>query len=633
MLSDGGEYLAYGYDKLEDGTYSFVLIMSGIGSYTDDTQPAVFVKSYTSVDADGEAADAVTLLCGGEEKDFIVSELDGTVYDLDELNKGDVIIYRTNYDNEITCIDILAEMYLCEGTTRIDYEERWIADIYCPDAWDSDYDFDTEVELYYGVIEIAEDDHLFMLEYDNYWYEPVRFSIDDTANVYVYDYTKSANNALYTGDTDDIEETVIPYSMRDYDYGVIWDEMDYNTINYAFIKAVAGKVTDIFVINAPEDGVMDSVDTTSDAYTANYGIIDSVDTGGNTVRIITSQGEAKEFSVGGDLTADIVSDMIHDNETGEKNDIENRLCIYEYSGSAITKIEISPAEYIFGEKYNAEIGMLGYTKLSDSVAMLDVTEIDEGIVNVVDSENFVDDVSYDAAACGWVEDGYKFVILTGGWWDGYSEDTQTAVFVKAFEDTNDDGEAVTCIDVLYDGAEKNFELDSSIDVEGISKGDVIVFEADNNVISVLDVIMYTGVCEGTTRADYDTTGYWLDLYYPDSWYDAEFDFGVIVDKTSTDFTITDYGATDSVGNERWYDITDETTVYVYSYKEPATSALFAGNKSNILKTSVQSAAKDDDDNIIWEEINEYGVNYAFVHAVDNEAKEVFVIIGPGDNDY
>ncbi len=633
MLSDGAEYWIYAYDKLEDGTYSFVLVMSGIGDYTDNTQPAVFIKAYTGVDSDGEAADAVTLLCGGEEKDFIVSELDGTVSDLDYLNKGDVVIYKTNYDNEITCMDIIAEMYLCDGSTRIDYEERWIADFYYPDEWDPDYSIDTEVELYYGVIETLGDDYIYMTECDNFEYNATRYNIDSTAKVYVYDYTKSANSALYAGTLSDIEATVIPYSARYRDYSIEWDEMDYNTINYAFIKAVAGKVTDIFVINAPENGVMDSVDTTSDAYTANYGIIDSVDTESNTVRIISSQGETKEFSAGESLTAGIIADMIYDKETGEKSDIENRLCIYEYSGSTITKFELSPIDYIFEEKYNAEIGMFGYTKLSSSVVMLDATEIDEGTVSVVKPENLKEDVSYDAVACGWVEDGYKFVVLVGGLWDGYNEDTRTAIFVKSFEDTNDDGDAINCITVLYDGEEKNFELDASIDVEGINKGDVIVFKSDNDVIFVMDIIMDTGVCNGTIRVDYDTTGYWFDLYNPDSWYDAELDFGVIVDKTSTDFVITDYGSDESTSDERYYDLTDETIVYVYSYKEAPENALFTGAKSNILKTSVHSAAKDDDDNILWEEINEYGVNYAFVHAEDNEAKEVFVIIGPGKADY
>lgn len=366
-------------------------------------------------------------------------------------------------------------------------------------------------------------------------------------------------------------------------------------------------------------------------------------------KIVTPDGSPKDYEIKEDDDVNDMYDIAYKSgdveNKGAKRDIQDRVVTYKVNSSnliyAVTTSGTDKKDSGTDAEYAAKSNKIGSVKLNDNTQILDASEYTNKISDLKTVSSLVDETKYTAYGYDKLSDGtYSFVIITDGI-GGYTDDTQVAVFVKSFKDINDEGDSADAITVLYNGEETSFILDNVNDVDDFNKGDVIVFKKNSsNEIDEIKLIAAMGLCKGTSRADYKTAGYNVVPNVIDKWNkdknddtEVELDFGVIVDKSSSEITLTTYGAENSTTVEREYDLTDDTKVYVYNYKEVAKSALFVGTKSNIIKTAVQSSAKDDDDNIDWDAINEYGVNYAFVKAVDGDATEVVVVIGPGKENY
>lgn len=364
-------------------------------------------------------------------------------------------------------------------------------------------------------------------------------------------------------------------------------------------------------------------------------------------KIVLPDGTTKDYEIKEDDDVDDMYSIAYSSGTveakGEKKDIQDRVVTYKVNSSnLIHSVTTSGTDMksVVDTEYAAKSNKIGGVKLNDNTKILDASEYEGKVSDLKTVSSLTDETKYTAYGYDKLSDStYAFVIITDGI-GGYTDDTQLAVFVKSYKDVDSEGDSADAISVLYNGEEKSYIVDD-VDVDDLNKGDIIVFKTNSsNEIDAIDLIAAMDLCNGTSRKDYAEDGYDVTPNYISKWNkdvnedtEVELDFGVIVDKSNSEITLTTYGSESSTTAEREYDLTDDTKVYVYSYKEVAKSALFVGNRSNIIKTSVQSSAKDDDDNIDWDEINEYGVNYAFVKAVDGDATEIVVVIGPGKEDY
>ncbi len=363
-------------------------------------------------------------------------------------------------------------------------------------------------------------------------------------------------------------------------------------------------------------------------------------------KIVLPDGTTKDYEVKEEDDVDDLAKIVFTdgdiNGSRDKNSIVDRVVTYKVNSSNLIHTvsqEDLDTKAVAETEYVAKSNKIGSVKLNDNTNILDASEYEGKVSDLKTVSSLVDETEYDAVGFDKLSDGtYSFVIITSGIGD-YTDDTQLAVFVKSFKDVDDEGDSADAMSVLYNGEEKSYILDG-VDVDKVNKGDVVVFKTNSsNEVDSLIVVGSLGLCDGTSRADYETNGYDVtaDKSVVANWTkessEVELDFGVIVAKTANDITLTDFDSEASTAVEREWDLTDETKVYVYSYKEAAKSALFVGNKSNIVATSVQKNAKDDDDNIDWSAVNEYGVNYAFVKTVDEEVTEIVVIIAPGKEDY
>jgi len=266
-LVDDTKYTAYGFDKLSDNTYAFVIITDGIGGYSDDTQLAVVVKTSRELDSEGDDKPAVTVLFEGKEQTFVIDELNTektdsnyAVDDVDDLNKGDVIIFKRNSSDEITRIDLIASMGINNGTKRIPYDAEDLSDVvaHSINKWKTGGDADSDIELDYGVVTDKDSKTVTLTPFGGRDADAEDYDLSDDTLVYVYDYTEGSSNALFVGTKADIVKTSIGKSFKDGNDNVLWEDvLDDSTmaysINYALIRTEKDDVKEIFIVVAPGD--------------------------------------------------------------------------------------------------------------------------------------------------------------------------------------------------------------------------------------------------------------------------------------------------------------------------------------------------------------------------------------------
>lgn len=326
-----------------------------------------------------------------------------------------------------------------------------------------------------------------------------------------------------------------------------------------------------------------------------------------------------------------------------KNDVNERVINYKINSNGYISAYDSIPES------NVQTGIFRYNRIG-SVAVKKTTKIlaaeisENGCsLTAVKPEQLSGEQPYTAYGIGKLcDDTYEYVLLIPNK-TIYTDETPTAVVIKAYKDTDKNGNECDAVTLFYNGMKQSFILGSDVTAENLNRGDVVVFTSDDDrAITHMDVVARMQLCSGTDRFRYEDRGAvvpetpkdWDQSLTP--YTEVELAYGRIVDKTSQDFTLVpaDMSVT-TYDDEMYFDIMDDTKVYVYDYTNTDKTALYVGGRSDITKTLVPSDARDyDTDGIDWtHSALEWRVNYAFVKSIYGEAKEVFVIIAPGKANY
>ncbi|MCH5185516.1 MAG: S-layer homology domain-containing protein [Oscillospiraceae bacterium] len=268
-LIDGNEYAVFGYDK-DNSTYPFMLIVDGIGSYNADTRFAVVEKVTQGQNDAEDDCHKISLYTAGS-KDLQVlntDEKDDNEYGY--LVKGDVIVFKTNANGEITEVKRIfsAEEDISNYNDFVteDRDDVWFKDYTgIIEKWDNDED----VELYCGPVIDKTSSSITIatkadtekdIDDDDVSGELV-VNIDDLTEldyaddiaIYVYDLNNSKSERLYVGTASSVTKPSIPKSYkqgRDNQY-VDLAELDIDgeiDFTIAFAKTVDDEVTDLFII-------------------------------------------------------------------------------------------------------------------------------------------------------------------------------------------------------------------------------------------------------------------------------------------------------------------------------------------------------------------------------------------------
>ncbi|MBQ2670229.1 MAG: S-layer homology domain-containing protein [Clostridia bacterium] len=114
-LTDGNDYLAYGYDKSTSGStfHRFVLITDGTTSFNDETKLAV-VRKWNEVDDDDSTKVSYDLAYEGEVQTLVIDEdaVIGGYNDAKDAQAGDVVIFTTNSQGYISKLQKVSNVTL-----------------------------------------------------------------------------------------------------------------------------------------------------------------------------------------------------------------------------------------------------------------------------------------------------------------------------------------------------------------------------------------------------------------------------------------------------------------------------------------------------------------------------------------
>jgi len=271
VLNPSASYLVYGYGKKDDG-YSFILVLGDIGQYNTDTRFAVVSKVTEAINENYDVCNRITMFTA-DSKEEVVLNTDERDYKYTDLQQGDVIIYKTNSDGDITGYELIfssgtdAADYddwmaenieiLDEGEIEDDYFRVWSDMISCPSQWECDKDvklvFGPVVDRSSSNVSIATAGDIIdgnLLEYDEV--EALDYASD--VNIIVYNFNNSRNERLYIGTPNDVIKTDLTEAWTDENKNFLniddWDAESKPAI--ALAKLVEDEITDLFVI-IPKD--------------------------------------------------------------------------------------------------------------------------------------------------------------------------------------------------------------------------------------------------------------------------------------------------------------------------------------------------------------------------------------------
>lgn len=247
-LVDGSVYTAYAYDKSADSTYRFVLISSGIGNYTTATRLAVFNKVFETLDDNDNAVDALSLFVNGEEVTYSCE--DGVDADLFDLSVGDVILCKTNSDNEIADVK---KVYTAtsDWNAALTSTAAQIAD---GKAFVSSLTGRYDADLYLGAVISRNSDgsvDISAIENNISSADGENFIFAEDVQVYVVDYNQKPENRVRLGSVSSIIKTNISNDAYvDYDRAEIdWSKNGiHKEPRLALIKTVDDDASDIVYI-------------------------------------------------------------------------------------------------------------------------------------------------------------------------------------------------------------------------------------------------------------------------------------------------------------------------------------------------------------------------------------------------
>ena len=288
------EYKVYAYgDRNSDGTYPMVIVTYAGGTFTNTTSVAVLSQTpEEGTDNDGDIYNVTAYYVGSDKEQKLVANDDVVVYynssaiDVTSLAKGDIIVFERDGAGKIKRIDKIVSG--AAFGTETSYEQvvtnafagTTSAAIKLPmgtstwtTAWsskDSTYPSTNKdvTQLLYGPI-VNKNGNVFTLgtfsttdkttaktniindiDTTNTLGDSLEINITDDTKVYVYDYNKASRQRLSVGTKSDIMSSIIPKTATEEDGDIIvWSKVaDTDTVNFAFVKAVDGDATDVFVI-------------------------------------------------------------------------------------------------------------------------------------------------------------------------------------------------------------------------------------------------------------------------------------------------------------------------------------------------------------------------------------------------
>ncbi len=256
------EYEAYVYgDKANDGSYRFVMVVSGTSSINPDTAVAVVqTNPQQTVDEDGNEYISVQVARDGQENVTVLFE--DTV--AESLSEGDIIVYTLQSDGTVgsyntiftakSDYDALANSVYEKANFAEALSETAFKDLAVDNTWFESTD-SKPAEAYFGPIYQKQNNSLEVFVGQSGNQSSIlsnieEFTVDSSTKSYVYDYSARTGKGerVYMGQLSSSSASVYKGTYTDTDENVVgWNKVlaDKITPNFAFVKVVDGDATEV----------------------------------------------------------------------------------------------------------------------------------------------------------------------------------------------------------------------------------------------------------------------------------------------------------------------------------------------------------------------------------------------------
>lgn len=443
-----------------------------------------------------------------------------------------------------------------------------------------------------------------------------------------------------------VEGKATTYNAEDKEYNINGTKYKFNSVILGDDDPLDRSTTYTLYLDAFGRIAYNEVDTVS----KKMAIIDSVYEvrGGEATeaKLIFTDGSSNTYTLKeNDANKALAKKIVYVNkEDGDKNPVQNRVIDYSINSSS-NELTIKSA-YIAKEigdeaegEYRANTSKLGNAKISlDTTAFVDASDLTS--IKAMDANSLVDGTEYKAYAFEPTKTDrvYSFVIVLNGAGQ-YSATTSVAVYNKTLSTENEEGDEVDAYELYVDGELKTVNWESGVEAEALTQGDAIMYETNGSgeitgvtVLSALDMTNTESVWDDalTGSAAAIATAKTFVQGLSTQKYDANLEFGVIVNKSTTSVTISD--AVDGVTNED--DAMDisyaaDCKFYVVDYNNRSDNRVSVGTSSSVIKVNPPTAAKDpeNDAEVNWTDASVKNLpRLALVKTVDKDATDVVIII-------
>lgn len=256
------EYEAYVYgDKASDGSYRFVIVVSGTSSINPDTAVAVVqTNPQQTVDEDGNEYISVNVARDGQDNVTVLFEDTAA----ESLSEGDIIVYTLQSDgtvgsyNKIFTADSDYDSFANSVYENDNFAEALNASAFKDLSVDNTWFVSTDskpAEAYFGPVYQKQNNSLEVFVGQSGNQSSIlsnieEFTVDSSTKSYVYDYSQRTGKGerVYAGQLSSSSASVYKGTYADADENVVdWNTVlaDQITPNFAFVKVVDGDATEV----------------------------------------------------------------------------------------------------------------------------------------------------------------------------------------------------------------------------------------------------------------------------------------------------------------------------------------------------------------------------------------------------
>lgn len=256
------EYEAYVYgDKASDGSYRFVIVVSGTSSINPDTAVAVVqTNPQQTVDEDGNEYISVNVARDGQDNVTVLFE----DTEAESLSEGDIIVYTLQSDGTVGSYNkIFTAKSDYDALANSVYEKTNFAEALNASAFkdlsvDNTWFVSTDskpAEAYFGPVYQKQNNSLEVFVGQSGNQSSIlsnieEFTVDSSTKSYVYDYSQRTGKGerVYAGQLSSSSASVYKGTYADADENVVdWNTVlaDQITPNFAFVKVVDGDATEV----------------------------------------------------------------------------------------------------------------------------------------------------------------------------------------------------------------------------------------------------------------------------------------------------------------------------------------------------------------------------------------------------